>query len=1141
MSESEPKQTLSGVADAYLELLGRAGRRDGTPEFEIRFGTGYGMKRITRLDYDAVIRRLRSAGFDITDQQAYLRINSEYVDAKTGITKMSRVRAELSGLGDIAEYCRTNSIENFYDTKRVSFIEKVPARIEIPPEKAGDPVRTLDVPVYNANDFNFRAALSTEKNVTFSKLTRSTVDSWKDSKKTFRYITRHRLTSPTSAFVVDISIVKESAYAGKYMKPTYTFEEARVSQSVERYEIEIEIDNNQVGVATAYRTAELLLPELKRGIMLVLSGLQGTNYPVSYTDMRSVMDSYMRVLWGEEWSGRVYPKHFVGPSSFTLQTANIAPINEESVIPNIRNDYTVTDKADGERKLLFVAPDKRIYLIDTNMNAQFTGAVCSDQELVNTIVDGEHIPHDKHGKFINLYAAFDLYYLAGKDVRPAPFLPEEGSAPNTARYTLLQKMLTSLKPVGLIRDAPSPLRIEAKEFYATSKDVSIFHACAHLLSRVESLEYETDGLIFTPAYLGVGSNRRGATTKPQKRTWDYSFKWKPVEQNTIDFLVTIQRGTDGREQIKSMFQGGTDLSAATQITQYKTAILRVGFDEAAHGYINPCQDVINGDLPSYKDQDDEDGYRPVQFYPSNPADKDAGICNLLLETAEAGEKVLFTEARQAIEDNTIVEFRYDVDRPQGWKWVPLRVRYDKTADLRAGGKNYGNAYHVANSNWHTIHNPITVEMISTGLHIPDELGDDDVYYNRVTGATSTRALRDFHNLYVKRKLILSASHKGGTLIDLSVGKGGDLPKWIAAKLRFVFGIDISPDNIENRLDGVCARYLNYMRKFKRMPGGLFVTGDSSVNIRSADALVTEKGKRITKAVFGEGPKDAKQLGAGVHKYYGVGASGFDVCSIQFSIHYMFEDPKTLNNLLRNASEVTKVGGYFIGTCYDGRSVFSMLEGKAVNESVDLYEDGVKIWEITKRYTAKTFKPDVSSLGYAVDVYQESINKSFREYLVNFEYLDRMAENYGFARLTRDQTKALGLPGVSGSFRELYGEMRSEIARNPEAADEYGQAVDMTPNEQTISFLNRYFVYVKTHAVDAKAVAAQMMGQSRAEDDAEADATEQAEQTVKEVQAEAVEEKKPRKLKGKIVLKESEADDGAEQKPQKPRKKLVLKK
>lgn len=1119
MSESKQEQTFEGITGSFLDLLTRAGRRDETPEFEIRFGTGYGMKRITRLDYDAVIRRLRSSGYDISDQQSYLRINNEYTDVKTGLSRMSRIRTELSGLGDISEYCRTNSIENFYDTKRVAIIEKVPASIGNPSKKTND---ANDVPIYNATEFNFRAALSVEKNITFSKQARGIVDSWKDSKKIFRYITRHRLTSPSSIIAVDVSIIKESARSGKFMKPVYTFDEARVSQAVESYEIEIEVNNNNAGVGTVYNTVDTLLPELRRGIMLVLSGLQGTNYPISYTSMRNVIDEYMRVLWGKDWTGRVNTKHFVGPSSFTLQTSNMTPISEDAVLPNIRNNYTVTDKADGERKLLFIGPDKRMFMIDTNMNVQFTGALCSDDALVNTILDGEHILNNKHGKFINLYAAFDLYYLGGKDIRAAQFLPDDDGDPNTARYTLLMKtILMGIKPIGIGRDKQSPIRIEFKQFYASSKDVSIFQACAHLMSRVESLEYTTDGLIFTPAYLGVGSNKRGTTTKPMKRTWEFSFKWKPVEQNTIDFLVTIQRGTDGREQVKSMFQGGKDVSAASQITQFKTVILRVGFDETVHGYINPCENIINGEVPKQGDQDDEDGYRPVQFYPSNPTDKNAGICNLLLETAQAGEKVLFSEEREVIEDNMIVEFRYDVERHEGWKWVPMRVRYDKTADLRAGGKNYGNAYHVANSNWHTIHNPITLDMITTGRNIPDELGDDDVYYNRVLGSTNTRALRDFHNLYVKKKLIMSVSNKGSTLIDLSVGKGGDLPKWIAAKLKFVFGVDISSDNIENRLDGICARYLNYSKKTKHMPGGLFVTGDSSVNIRSTDAIVTDKGKRITRAVFGEGPKDVKQLGAGVYKYYGIGTSGFDICSIQFAIHYMFEDPKSLNNLLRNASEVTKVGGYFIGTCYDGRAVFSMLEGKSENDSVDIYEDGTKIWEITKKYTSKSFKPDVSSLGYAIDVYQESINKSFREYLVNFEYLDRMAENYGFKKLTREQAKNLGLPGVSGSFRELHGDMRSEIARSPGTIHEYGKAIDMTSNEQTISFLNRYFVYVKTHSVDAKAVAAQMMGQSQNEEKVEKEETEKANTIVSKVQNADITQTqtKTKRLNKKLVLKQ----------------------
>ena len=107
-------------------------------------------------------------------------------------------------------------------------------------------------------------------------------------------------------------------------------------------------------------------------------------------------------------------------------------------------------------------------------------------------------------------------------------------------------------------------------------------------------------------------------------------------------------------------------------------------------------------------------------------------------------------------------------------------------------------------------------MLKTGKGIPDALGEDDVYYKRA-GGTITRSMRDFHNLYVKRRIIEGVAKPGETLIDLAVGKAGDMSKWIAAHLRFILGIDISRDNIENRKDGACARYLNYKKRFNTMP------------------------------------------------------------------------------------------------------------------------------------------------------------------------------------------------------------------------------------------------------------------------------------------------------------------------------------
>ena len=54
-----------------------------------------------------------------------------------------------------------------------------------------------------------------------------------------------------------------------------------------------------------------------------------------------------------------------------------------------------------------------------------------------------------------------------------------------------------------------------------------------------------------------------------------------------------------------------------------------------------------------------------------------------------------------------------------------------------------------------------------------------------------------------------------------------------------------------------------------------------------------------------------------------------------------------------------------------------------------------MWSITKEYDNTTFDANVDSLGYKINVYQESINKSFVEYLVNFDYFKQLMYNYGF--------------------------------------------------------------------------------------------------------------------------------------------------
>ena len=151
--------------------------------------------------------------------------------------------------------------------------------------------------------------------------------------------------------------------------------------------------------------------------------------------------------------------------------------------------------------------------------------------------------------------------------------------------------------------------------------------------------------------------------------------------------------------------------------------------------------------------------------------------------------------------------------------------------------------------------------------------------------------------------------------------------------------------------------------------------------------------------------------------------------ILFQISFQFttssEDPVKLNNFLRNVSESCKEGGYFIGTCYDGKRVFNQLRNKEVDESLVIMQNTRKMWELTKKYSQTELLDDESSLGYTISVYQESINKTFDEFLVNFDYLTRIIENYGFTPLTKDEAKQLGFISSIGSFELLYNKMKSD--------------------------------------------------------------------------------------------------------------------
>ena len=1115
-------------------------------ELEVRFGTK-GVKPITKSDYDNVVKQLKSFGFKVSGEETgeyYLRINCEFLDSATGKFKLSNVRTEIKGIPNIQEYCKSNDIKGLPFKELVNFITKKPTVIN------GLKITTVDF-----DDFNFRVALNTEEKIDKMGLKNYITENWKKSKKEFRFINRVTFKHDDFPFIVDLSIVKfgnrgsdrfGNANRGPIIR-VYTLEESNVLNNQEMYEIEIELVNNDVGPGTRFNSSDSILAALRKLIKYVLGGLQGTNYPISYPEQKTVLESYMKMIWKDEYDSNkwVKSKHFIGPNSITLQLVNIAPIDENSNYPNIRKDFVVTDKADGERHLMFISDAGKMYLINTSMDVIFTGAKTNNKECFNTLIDGELIMHDKLGRFINLYAAFDVYYINKMDVRGLTFmLLKEEMDVSKSRYHLLKYIISVLNPVSIISSqdvksssstslteahkkaisTSSPIIVKAKEFFPMSPKDSIFNACDTILKKEKEgrFEYTTDGLIFTHAFYGVGSNEIGKSGPKTKITWDQSFKWKPPQYNTIDFLVTTEKTANGEDVIKPLFEDGINAAESVQFNEYKPVVLRCGFSENNDGFINPCQDIIDDKLPAfserYEERQDND-YLPKRFYPTEPYDVNAGLCKIMLRLDETGGKQMYSEENEAFGDNTIVEFRYDFEKEEGWRWIPLRVRYDKTSKLRRGEKEYGNSYKTCNENWKSINPAGRIEeiMLRTGLNVPEITICEDKYYNTPNGKFKTQAMKNFHNLYVKKMLIKNVTKPGDTLIDFACGKAGDLPKWIASKLSFVFGVDLSKDNLENRLNGACVRFLKAKKLNKHMPYALFVNGNSAFNIRSGEAMLNDKAKQITAAIFGNGPKEVEKIGKGVARQYGKHENGFNVSSCQFALHYFLESPDSLQGFMRNLAECTKLNGYFIGTAYDGKLIFEMLKKIKTGESIQINEDGKKIWEVVKGYGANNFDDDSSSIGYRIDVYQESINQLLSEYLINFDYLNRVMESYGFKVINREEAKSLGLPEGSGLFSELFINMTEEISKNKFKAKDYEQAPYMTSYEKKISFLNRYFVYKKFTEVNVNKVVLELSEFQETEIQRNMKETKHSVAVAKEENAKLEMKPKVRKLQKKLLL------------------------
>ena len=372
---------------------------------------------------------------------------------------------------------------------------------------------------------------------------------------------------------------------------------------ITKYEIEFEVDP-----AKKQNESNVI------GILTVILQMQQDNfYIISNKESRYVRGIYKSLIGAS---------FFIGAQAETLQKKQLSNL--------YKTKYSVTDKADGLRCFCFIDSHGYVYFVKPDMSISKTDLKSSDQSVFSSILDGELVRSQNSFKFY----AFDILCFSHEDLRGKSnyFLKE--------RLALMEKVVSSIESSHFYT-------VYAKEFIFKN----VFVGSKYLLQK--QTEYHKDGLIFTPI----------EEPYPKTRKWSSLLKWKPADQNSIDFY-SVQDPQD--PTIWSLYVQQPEVyDKECKIVSGKgKADTKVLFDiNTICG--SPQTDFK--DMITFKTKMDDDA---LKFFHSN----------------------------------TVIEYRWDFGSS---KFVPMRTRWDKTADPR----KHGNHASVAFSIWNNIHHPVTLENL----------------------------------------------------------------------------------------------------------------------------------------------------------------------------------------------------------------------------------------------------------------------------------------------------------------------------------------------------------------------------------------------------------------------------------------------
>lgn len=782
----------------------------------------------------------------------------------------------------------------------------------------------------------------------------------------------------------------------KYYK---NMRESRIMENTNyRYEIEVEWLGNKKESNQKYNTAEKTqyINNVYNTFIYLLSvivqGKQQSIFTLSKTEKLNIIRSFTNLT--NMPNLRFHPLAVDIEDNNMMKLNTIADYNDKTII-NIRMNYYVTDKADGERTLLFIMPNTGQCIL-IRRDGHLINIGVNIPEYSSSIFDGEFITNDINNNYVRWLYIFDAYVVRGKNITKNIFgLPKD----TEGRYFHILNLAAHWKNGEKIKFEQSKykLQIYAKQYLAgnyniagkqVNNDNEIFNSCNAILSKVSVkygglletghlYSYAVDGLIFQPMGLGVRQNHVGDTVDVIDGRWLANMKWKPPQNNTIDFMVKFMKDPQTNLFVKEYINNNEYIVGMLFVKVYHSTALNRDENMKNLGLRMVNEGLKEEDFPT------DYPFTPIfPYYCERGATGNIiNKCNLIYIPYK--NNTARTEHGDIIENGMTVECLFNLNTK---RWTAYKTRPNKQP----------NAINTVFAAWRLINNPITIEHI-TGILTPN---NENTYYKEGDNF-ETQTFKKFNN-YVKKILIdrVLSGKKNAAVLDLACGQLGDMHKYISNGVNLFVGVEYAIDNLINKNDGAAVRILQ-SRNEKFQQKAVLIHGDASKNIANGECCFDVQNKYYIDILYG---KHKPTANAKLMQLYGVAVNQFNAVICNFAIHYMLDNENQFYSFLQNVKENLKEGGYFLITCQDGSEILKLL--KANDDIYTVNVNNKEILRIELENINVSFKN--SYYGQKIIYNYETFYKPSVENLVNTEFLISECAKYDLklvkTRLFNDVSK-----------------------------------------------------------------------------------------------------------------------------------------